>query len=136
MGIAERRATKDFQERALPGLTAQLHKLVGFPVELDINWQQLAKEDAADRYLENWQKVYFTPVLDALKSVARDEMGRDALKSGLKKISFCNSSDKSSASSAISFVAGELVVDHNPDCNVDYVSERSEAVQKALEKAL
>ncbi|HRC55033.1 MAG: hypothetical protein IPI49_08750 [Myxococcales bacterium] len=136
MGIAERRATLDFQARALPGLKDQIHKLAGFPVELEINWDQLAKEGAAERYLEGWRKVYFTPVIEALKSVGRDDMGREALRDGLKKISFANSADKYSADSAISFVSGELVIDHDPDCNVDYVSERSEVVRKVLEKGL
>lgn len=136
MGIAERRATKDFQDRALPGLMEQLHKHAGFPVEVEINWTQLAKEGAAERFLENWKKVYFTPVIDALKSVGRDDMGRDALREGLKKISFTNTSDKYSASSAISFVSGELSIDHDPDCNVDYVGERSDVVRTLLEKGL
>jgi hypothetical protein len=136
MGIAERRATKDFQDRALPPLKEQIEKLAGFPVEIDINWGQLAKEGVAERYLENWKKVYFTPVIDALKSVARDEMGREALKAGLKKISFSNSSDKYNAESAITFVSGELSIDHDPDCNVDYVGERSDHVKLILEKGL
>ena len=136
MGIAERRATKDFQDRALPSLKEQIEKLAGFPVELDVNWGQLAKEGVSERYLENWKKVYFTPVIDALKSVGRDEMGREALKEGLKKISFCNSSDKYNAESAITFVSGELSIDHDPDCNVDYVGERSDYVKTVLEKGL
>lgn len=136
MGIAERRATKDFQDRALPALKEQIEKLAGFPVEIDINWNQLAKEGVADRYLENWKKVYFTPVIDALKSVGRDEMGREALKEGLKKISFSNSSDKYNADAAISFVSGELTIDHDPDCNVDYVTDRADHVKKVLEKGL
>lgn len=136
MGIAERRATKDFQDRALPGLKEQIEKLAGFPVEIEIKWDQLAKEGVAERYLENWKKVYFTPVIDALKSVGRDDMGREALKEGLKKISFVNSADKYSSESAISFVSGELTIDHDPDCNVDYVDERSDFVKKILEKGL
>jgi hypothetical protein len=136
MGIAERRATKDFQDRALPGLKEQIQKLAGFPVEIEINWEQLAKEGAQDRYLEGWKKVYFTPVIDALKAVACDDMGRDAIKGGLKKISFANTAGKYSAESAVSFISGELTVDHDPDCNVDYVAERAKAIQRALEKAL
>jgi hypothetical protein len=136
MGIAERRATKDFQDRALPGLTEQIHKFAGFPVELEIQWDQLAKEGVSERYLENWKKVYFTPVIDALKSVGCDDMGREALKGGLKKISFANTSNKYSADAAISFEAGELAIDHDPDCNIDYVADRTDVVKKILEKNL
>jgi hypothetical protein len=64
------------------------------------------------------------------------KMGREALKAGLKKISFSNSSDKYNAESAITFVSGELSIDHDPDCNVDYVGERSDHVKLILEKGL
>ncbi len=136
MGIAERRATKDFQDRALPALTEQIHKFAGFPVEVEIDWEQLAKEGVAERYMENWKKVFFTPVIDALKAVGCDDMGREALKGGLKKISFANTSNKYNADSAVTFTAGELSIDHDPDCNVDYVADRADAVKKILEKNL
>jgi hypothetical protein len=64
------------------------------------------------------------------------KMGREAIKAGLKKISFSNSSDKYNAESAIPFVSGELSIDHDPDCNVDYVGERSDHVKLILEKGL
>jgi hypothetical protein len=136
MGIAERRATKEFQEKSLPGLLAEIRKHAGFEIPIDITWEQLAKVDYADSYGENWQKVYFTPTIEALKSIARDEMGRDALKAGLKAIKFCNTSDKYSASSAVTFGGGELVIDHDPCCNVDYVTDRTDVIRKELERAL
>jgi hypothetical protein len=136
MGLAERRASRAFQDKSFPALKADIEKMAGFPVPLEINWEQLAKENYADGYEENWRKVYFQPVLDAFKSVCRDDLGREALKDGLKKIVFCNTRDAYSAESAISFTGGELVIDHDPCTNVDYVKERADTVQKALEKGL
>ena len=136
MGIAERRATKEFQDKSLPALLTEIRKYAGFEVAVDVTWDQLAKEGCSDRYTENWKKVYFQPTIEALKSIARDEMGKDALKSGLKKISFCNSSGRYSAESAVSFNAGELVIDHDPDCNVDYIQDRTDTVRKEMERAL
>ena len=80
--------------------------------------------------------MYFTPTIEALKSIARDDMGRDALKSGLKRITFCNTSGRYSADSAVSFDSGELTIDHDPDCNVDYVQDRTDVARKQLERGL
>ena len=136
MGLAERRATKTFQDKSFPALKADIEKMAGFPVALEINWEQLAKESYADSFEESWRKVYFVPVLDALKSICRDELGKEALKAGLKKIVFCNTKDTYSAESAISFTGGELMIDHDPCTNVDYVKDRADVVLKVLEKGL
>jgi len=136
MGIAERRATKEFQDKSLPALLTEIHKYAGFEVPVDISWDQLAKEGVSDRFAENWKKVYFQPTIEALKSISRDDMGRDALKSGLKKIVFCNSSGRYSAESAISFNSGELTIDHDPDCNVDYIQDRTDYARKEMERSL
>lgn len=136
MGLAERRATKEFQDKSLPGLKAELEKLTGKPVELEINWEQLAKDDYGNSYDEFWRKVYFQPVLTALKSITRDELGKEAIKQGLRKIVFCNTRGAYSAESAISFSGGELTIDHDPCSNVDYVEERSKHVIHLVEKSL
>ena len=86
--------------------------------------------------MDSWTKVYFTPTIEALKSIARDDMGRDALKTGLKRITFCNTAGRYSADSAVSFVSGELVIDHDPDCNVDYIQDRTDVARKQLERGL
>ena len=136
MGLAERRATKDFQDNRLPALIADLHRLAGFEVPIEIAWDQLAKADQAGSYGEYWPKVYFQPLIDALTDVARDEMGKEALRGGLTKIVLANTSDYYSPSSAISFAGGVLTIDHDPCCNVDDVGERARALVKALEQAL
>lgn len=136
MGLAERRATKEFQDKSLGSLKAEIEKLAGFAVPIDINWEQLAREDYADSYDENWKKVYFQPVISALKKVARDQIGKDAIKSGLKRIIFCNSKGAYSAESAITFAGGELTIDHDPASNVDYIDDRAAYLVKILEKNL
>lgn len=136
MGLAERRATKEFQDKSLPGLRAEIEKLAGGAVELDIHWEQLAKEESADSYADWWRKVYFQPVINALKTITRDQIGKDAIKEGFKKIIFCNTRGAYSAESAITFTAGELTIDHDPGSNVDYIDERAGYITKIVEKAL
>lgn len=136
MGLAERRAIKEFQEKSLPGLRAEIDKLAGKAVELDIHWEQLAKEDGADSYNDWWRKVYFQPVIGALKSITRDQIGKDAIKDGFHKIICCNTRNAYSADSAISFTSGELTIDHDPGSNVDYVNDRTDHIIKIVERAL
>jgi hypothetical protein len=136
MGLAERRATKEFQDKSLPSLKAEIEKLAGFAVPIEINWEQLAREDYADSYDENWKKVFFQPVINALKKVTRDQMGKDAIKSGLKRIVLCNTKGAYSPESAITFAAGDLTIDHDPASNVDYVDDRATHLVKILEKNL
>jgi len=136
MGLAERRATKEFQDSQFPALKAALDAAAGFPVTLSVNWEQLAEEGASHGYAESWPKIYFQTVTDAFASIARDAMGKDALKAGLKSVAFQNTSDFRSTSSAISFKDGVLTIDHGPYTNVDNVKERVEFTIAALEKAL
>ncbi len=136
MGLAERRAIKDFQDNHLPALLADLRRHAGFDVPVEIAWDQLAKPDYASSYADNWKKVYFQPVIDALADVTRDQMGKDALRAGLKQIVLCNSNDTYTADYAVTFADGVLRVDHDPGTNVDYVEDRTKAAIRVLEKGL
>lgn len=136
MGLAERRATKDFQDRVLPGLEAELHAAAGFTVALEVAWTELAVEDYAPSYEEFWTKVYFTPTLDALRSITRDDLGREALAAGLTKIVFRNSAGHYSPEAAASFADKVLTVDHSPASNVDDIASRTAYLTRLLEKGL
>ncbi len=136
MGLAERRATKDFQDRLLPGLTTALTAAAGFAVELSVSWDELADEDYGASYGEFWPKVYFEPTIAALTSITRDDLGREALAGALKKIVFRNSAGNYSPESAITFADGVLTVDHAPSSNVDSVDDRTRYLTRLLEKGL
>ncbi len=136
MGLAERRAAKEFQDTQFPALKAALDAAAGFAVTLSVNWDQLAQEGASQGYAESWPKIYFQTVTEAFASIARDAMGKEALKAGLTSVVFQNSADYHSASSAISFKDGVLMIDHGPYTNVDNVQERVAFTIAALEKAL
>jgi hypothetical protein len=136
MGLAERRATKDFQDRVFPGLKADIEQQAGFPVELEVHWDELAVEDYAGSYEGFWRKVYFDPTIAALSSVARDDLGKDALKAGLTKIVFRNAAGHYSPESAVSFTGGVVTIDHAPSSNVDDVEPRAAYLITILEKGL
>lgn len=135
MGLAERRATKEFQEKQFPELRNEIHKLAGFPVPVEVAWEQLAVEGQTDYYKEAWLEIFFKPVIDALRQIGRDDMGKEALKSSLKKIEFRNSSGYYSPSSAITFINGAIVIDHELS-NVGDTKDRTKHLVEIVEKGL
>jgi hypothetical protein len=135
VGLSERRAIKEFQDTLFPEIQKQVKEAAGFDVPLEVDWETLALQGSSHLYLESFPKVYFTPLVKALSEVTRDEMGREALKTGLKKVVIANKTGKYSAS-GFTFEQGVLTLDHEPCTNVDDITERAEAIQKMLEDAL
>ncbi len=131
MGLAEKRAIKEFQDNSYPGLKKDIDEAAKFEVALDVQWETLAAEGYAHMLGEAIPKVFFKPVIKAFKSICEDDMGKEALQGALKKVVFC-----SSGSTNISFGAGELRVDNGPVTNVDYWEERRDKIVKLIEAAL
>ena len=88
MGLAERRALKEYQDQKFPAVKAALDEAAGFDVPLEVHWEKIAADGQASNYAKDYYftETYFTPLTDALKQIGADEMGRDALKKGLKKV--------------------------------------------------
>ncbi|MBN9413813.1 hypothetical protein ABS71_16025 [bacterium SCN 62-11] len=131
MGLAERRASKAFQDDSYPGLKQELDAAAHKNVLVEVDWDSLAVEDYSANYQEWWPKVYFMPLIEAFKSIAFDDMGREALASGLKKVVIRNS-----GSSEASFQDGVLTLDYSSVSNVDYWEDRKNTWLKLLEKGL
>jgi hypothetical protein len=74
-------------------------------------------------------------VIEGLRQIGRDEMGKEAIKGGLKKIEFRNSQGAYSPHNAISFVSGTLVIDHELS-NVGDTKDRTKYVIEVVEKGL
>ena len=135
MGLAERRASKEFQDKHFPELRNEIQKLVGFPVPIEVIWDQIAVEGQTEYYKESWTEIFFKPVIDGLRQIARDEMGKEALKGGLKRIEFRNSAGVYSPGSAITFQDGQLVIDHELS-NVGDTKDRTKYLIEIVEKGL
>ena len=136
MGLAERRAAKEFETKQFAILKKDIDAAAGFEVPVDVKWETLTLEDEAHLYAECWPKVYFQPLIDALRSVTIDEMGKDALKSGLTRVQVQNTKDTTTSDNIASFSSGTLLLDHKPHTNVDDGAARAKAIQKVLEKNL
>lgn len=136
MGLVERRAAKEFETKRFPQIKKEIDEAAGFEVPLEIKWDTLSIDGESQHYDTNWPKVYFQPLVQALKGITFDDMGKDALKAGLKKVEIQNVSGASSGNAMVSFKDGVLVLDHKPHTNVDNVSERAKSIQQLLESKL
>ncbi len=136
MGLAERRAAKNFETNQLPALQKEIDAAAGFSIPLEINWEQLSPEGQTHLYEESWTKVYFRPLIDALKAICVDDMGKAALKGALKKVVIKNAQNVYYGDRIATFEGGVLTLDHEPTTNIDDVADRAKGIQATLEKNL
>jgi len=136
MGLNERRAAKEFEAKRFPQFQQEIHTAVGFAVPIEVNWDSIALEGAANSYDETWAKIYFQPLIKALQSIGADEMGKEALKGALKKITIANRHNHFDAGKMVSFDQGTLHLDHHPTTNAHAIDSRTKAIQKLLESKL
>jgi hypothetical protein len=76
---------------------------------------------------------------DALKKITADDMGKQALKSNLKKVVVTYNKDTAPASNyatGLNFESGTLTINFQPYSNVDDIAPRPDAIQKLLESEL
>jgi|SRR5579872_197035 len=131
MGLSERRAAKEFQERQFPDLQAKLHAAAGTAVALTVEWDALQTDDEAHLYEEAWREVYFTPLIGALAAITIDDLGRDAVRAKLRQIAIRNSGTR-----VIAFLGGMLMLDLPPTTNIGDVKQRQAEIQRVLEQGL
>lgn len=136
MGLVERRALAAFQERHYPGLLKKVHQAAGFNVPVEVRWDTLAIDGESDRYEKCWPDVYFEPLVTGLARIAKDDIGRAALKAGVSKIVIQNDSGNKRPDGWASLKDGVLTLDHQPHANVDDRPLRAQKLGDLLEAKL
>jgi hypothetical protein len=86
----------------------------------------------AHLYSASWKAIYFEPLIAALKSVARDDMGREALKAGLRHVVIDSSSGNYYPDNRARLEAGTFTLDHDPISNAQDVDPRTARLIKTL----
>lgn len=136
MGLQEKRALKTFQDGSYQKLTNEINTLAGYSIEFEVNWETLALEERTDLYDEGFTKVYFTPLINALKEITADAMGKEALKEALKKVVIKNEAGHTNPTYAYTFDGGVLTIDHYPFGNIDDITDRTKELGELLMKNL
>ena len=139
-GLAERRAIASYQQGQYPALEKAIQDAAGFPVPVEVAWDQLAIAGDAKYYTEDgyFGRTIFEPLAAALREIGKDEMGRDALKLKLKRIRvrYDEKTSTSNYANSLAFTSGVLDVNWRPFANTADFQERVAAVAQLLEKNL
>jgi hypothetical protein len=134
-GLKERRVITDFSTNVFPNLKKDIQAAAGSEIEIEVVWEHMYHQTADSGYwAENMTKIYFEPMVTALKAICSDDMGREALKAKIKKIRFVNT--KGAYNHCCSIDGATFVFDHAPDSNVDYGNDRVKEIQSFLENNL
>ncbi len=89
MGLAERKILKEFQTSFYESWKAKFDKVLGFESNVEVKWDTLHTNEYSygrEQYFEWWETGYFSPLLEVFKQICSDDMGKEAVKDGLKKI--------------------------------------------------
>ena len=135
MGLAERRIIKNFQEGKFQELAKEANQTAGKTLKYEVNWEQLAEENSSHLYEDSWPQIYFEPLIQALKDITADSMGKEAIQKGLDKVVIRNQEDCYSPECWANFTDKTLTLDHKL-ANVSDVDARAKELRTTLEKGL
>jgi hypothetical protein len=103
MGLQERRKIKELQETTLPAREKEIEEICGVAIPYDVDWDSLADDSEGLRFLDNLSCHRLNM---ALRVICMDDMGKQAVRDGLKKVRLVNV--KEPADRKIAFAGGVL----------------------------
>jgi len=103
MGLNERRKIKELQDETFPGRVKEIQEICGVAIPYEVDWDSLADDADALNFIDN---ISCHRLNMALRVICQDDMGKGAVRDGLKKIKLKNVKDK--AAMQISFQDGVL----------------------------
>jgi hypothetical protein len=91
MGLNERRKIKELQDTTFPGRVKEIEEICGKAIPYDVDWDSLADDAEALNFIDN---ISCHRLNMALRVICQDDMGKEAVRDGLKKIKLKNVKDK------------------------------------------
>src|SRR5215831_16549680 len=92
MGLNERRKIKELQDETFPGRVKEIEEICGKAIPYEVDWESLADDAEALNFIDNLSCHRLNM---ALRVICQDEMGKQAVRDGLKKVKLKNVKDKS-----------------------------------------
>ncbi len=102
MGLNERRKVKELQEVTFPGRVKEIEEICGAAIPYEIEWESIADDAGALNFIDN---VSCHRLNMALRMICQDDMGKQAVREGLKLVKLKNVKDQPST---VKFGAGTL----------------------------
>ena len=103
MGLNERRKIKELQETTFPGRVQEIQEICGNAIPYEVDWESFADDGEALNFLDN---ISCHRLNMALRTICIDDLGKEAVRDGLRLIKLKNVKDK--AAMQINFDAGIL----------------------------
>ena len=92
MGLNERRKIKELQETVFPEREREIAEICGAPIPYRVDWDSLADDMEALNFIDNLSCHRLNM---ALRVICQDELGKEAVRDGLKEIRLANVTDPS-----------------------------------------
>ena len=105
MGLNERRKVKELQDSVLPGRVKEIEEICGKAIAYDIDWPSISEDYQALNFMDN---ISCHRLNMALRMICIDDMGKEAVRDGLKSIKLVNVKDK--AAKKLAFEGGVLTM--------------------------
>jgi hypothetical protein len=117
MGLNERRKIKELQETTLPERTKEIAEICGKPIPYEVDWDSMSDNLEALNFVDNCSCHRLNM---ALRVICQDDMGKEAVRDGLKLIKLKNVKDR--AAMKLAFEGGTLEM-HNAYAAREYYSD-------------
>ena len=103
MGLNERRKIKELQDDILPGRVKEIEEICGKQIFYEVDWSSLEDDAEGLNFLDN---ISCHRLNMALRTICVDDMGRQAVRDGLRLIKLKNVKEKGQMK--LSFEGGVL----------------------------
>ena len=130
MGLNERRKMKELQEVTFPGRVKEIEEICGKAIPYDVDWDSIADDAAGLNFIDNLSCHRLNM---ALRPICQDDLGKEAVRDGLKLIKLKNVKDK--ASVKMTFEGGTLEMHCAYGLGADGMINDND-IRKLLEKGL
>jgi hypothetical protein len=92
MGLPERRKVKELQDATLPERSREIAEICGKAVPYEVDWASIENDAQALNFIDNLSCHRLNM---ALRMICQDEMGKEAVREGLKLVRLKNVADPS-----------------------------------------
>ncbi len=87
MGLNERRKVKELQEVVFPARVKEIQEICGKEIPYEVDWESLADDAEGLNFIDN---ISCHRLNMALRVICQDELGKAAVRDGLKRIKLKN----------------------------------------------
>ena len=91
MGLNERRKIKELQDVTFPGRVKEIEEICGKEIPYEVDWDSLADDAEGLNFIDN---ISCHRLNMALRMICQDDLGKEAVRGGLKSVKLKNVKDK------------------------------------------